>query len=74
MGNLDFFRSQIISYEEDIEKLEEMIELYECTKNIEGHLYNDLVYKIRDQVNYCEEMKSNLTAKLKTAIIRQRKK
>jgi len=71
MKNPEFFTKKIISYEKDIEKLNEMIELYESTKNIEGSLYNDLISEIYAQVDYCEVMKSNLTEKLKTAIIRQ---
>ena len=71
MKNKEFFTKKIISYEEDIEKLNEIIELYESTKNIKGSLYNDLISEIYAQVGYCEAMKSNITAKLKTAIIRQ---
>jgi len=56
----------IISYEEDIEKLNKMIAVYESTSsNITGALYNDLVSEIYEQIEYCEERKANLQNKLK---------
>lgn len=59
---IDFTEKElkILSYEEDIKKLTEMIRIYEKTENLNGGFYMDMVSEIRSQIIHCENCIKNL--------------
>lgn len=51
----------IFSYEEDIERLEKMKEIYNSTSsNLTGAFYSDMISEIDLQINHCKECIKNL--------------
>ena len=51
---------KIESYEEDIERLEKMLEIYDETGNLNGKLYSDMTAEIKEQIKFCEMCIKNL--------------
>ena len=55
---------KIFSYEEDIEKLKEISEIYQALNNLQGQFYNDMMKEIAEQIFHCKECIKNLQEEL----------
>ena len=49
-----------LSYQQDIEKLNILKEIYETTENLNGAFYSDMIAEIDLQIKHCEDCIKNL--------------